>query len=59
MARECSVCGKKLGFFEGKITIADGVVCISCWGGAGFDLGLLSMCTASKKTVRQLKDMIK
>lgn len=58
MARECSVCGKKLGFFEGKITIADGVVCTSCWGGAGLDLGLLSICTASKKTVRQLKDMI-
>lgn len=58
MARECSVCGKKLVFFEGKITIADGVVCTSCWCGAGLDMGLLSMCTASKKTVRQLKDMI-
>lgn len=58
MAKKCAICGKKLSFFEGKITIADGVVCTSCWGSAGLDMGVLSMCTSMRKTTKQLKDMI-
>ena len=58
MAKYCSVCGKKLGLLDGKIAIADGIVCTSCWASAALDMGLQSMMTAMKRTASQLKDMI-
>lgn len=30
MAKECSICGKKLGFLSGKVAVSDGIVCDSC-----------------------------
>jgi len=58
MAKNCSICGKKLGLLEGKIAISDGMVCTSCWASAGLDMSMQSMYSAMKKTTRQLKDMI-
>lgn len=58
MAKYCSVCGKKLGLLDGKIAIADGIVCTSCWASAALDMGIQSMMTAMKRTASQLKDMI-
>ena len=58
MAKRCSVCGRKLGVFDGKVSIADGTVCLLCWAGAGYDMSFRSMCAASKKTTNQLRDLI-
>jgi len=58
MAKYCPICGKKLGFLDGKITISDGMVCTSCWASAGLDMGFQSMLSAMKRTTSQLRDMI-
>lgn len=58
MAKECSICGKKLGFLSGKVTVSDGIVCDSCWFAAGLDLSINSMMTSNTRTVTQLRDMI-
>ncbi|MDD7513007.1 MAG: DUF3320 domain-containing protein [Clostridiales bacterium] len=58
MAKNCSICGKKLGLLKGKIVISDGLVCTSCWIRAGLDMGLQSMYSAKNRTTKQLKDMI-
>ena len=58
MAKNCSICGKKLGLLKGKIVISDGLVCTSCWTRAGLDMGLQSMYSAKNRTTKQLKDMI-
>ena len=58
MAKNCSICGKKLGFLDGKIVISDGVVCTPCWSISGLDIGIQSMFSAKKRTTKQLKDMI-
>ena len=58
MAKECSICGKKLGFLSGKVAVSDGIVCDSCWFAAGLDLSINSMMTSNTRTVNQLRDMI-
>lgn len=58
MTRVCSICGKKLGFLSGKVTVSDGIVCDSCWFAAGLDLSINSMMTSNTRTVNQLRDMI-
>lgn len=58
MAKECSICGKKLGFLSGKVAVSDGIVCDSCWFTAGLDLSINSMMTSNTRTVNQLRDMI-
>ena len=58
MAKYCSVCGKKLGLLDGKIKIADGTVCTSCWASASLDMSFKTLLTAMNKKVKQLKDMI-
>lgn len=58
MAKKCSICGKKLGFKDGKISISDGIVCTSCWASAGLDMGEKAMSSAKKRTTEQLIDMI-
>ena len=58
MAKECSICGKKLGFLSGKVAVSDGIVCDSCWFAAGLDLNINSMMTSNTRTVNQLRDMI-
>lgn len=58
MAKECSICGKKLGFLSGKVTVSDGIVCDSCWFAAGLDLSINCMMTVTNRTVNQLRDMI-
>ena len=58
MAKVCSICGKKLGFLSGKVTVSDGIVCDSCWFAAGLDLSINSMMTSNTRTVNQLRDMI-
>lgn len=58
MAKECSICGKKLGFFEGKIYVSDGVVCDPCWIAAGLTLNWKDMSSCGNRTVSQLQDMI-
>lgn len=58
MAKVCSICGKKLGFLSGKVTVSDGIVCDSCWFAAGLDLSINCMMTVANRTVNQLRDMI-
>lgn len=58
MAKECSICGKKLGFLSGKVAVSDGIVCDSCWFAAGLDLSINYMMTSNTRTVNQLWDMI-
>ena len=58
MSKECSICGKKLGFLSGKVAVSDGIVCDSCWFAAGLDLSINSMMTSNTRTVNQLRDMI-
>lgn len=58
MAKECSICGKKLGFLAGKVAVSDGIVCDSCWFATGLDLSINSMMTSNTRTVNQLRDMI-
>lgn len=58
MAKHCSICGKKLGFLDGKIAISDGMVCASCWASAGLDMSMQSIYSAMNKTTRQLQDLI-
>ncbi len=58
MAKNCSICGKKLGLLKGKVAISDGLVCTSCWASAGLDMGIKSIYSAMKRTTKQLQDMI-
>lgn len=58
MAKYCSICGKKLGFMNGKIDISDGSVCTDCWSSAGLDLGFKAMLKAGFKTTSQIRDLI-
>ncbi len=58
MAKKCSICGKKLGFKDGKISISDGIACTSCWTSAGLDMGEKAMSSARNRTSSQLMDMI-
>jgi len=58
MAKYCAVCGKKIGFLEGKVAVSDGIVCSSCWASAGMDMGFKCMLTAAKRTVPELKSLI-
>ncbi len=58
MAKYCAICGKKLGFRDGKIDISDGTVCVSCWSSAGFDMGIKSLMKANQRTTKQLQSLI-
>ena len=58
MAKECSICGKKLGFLSGKVAVSDGIVCDSCWLAAVLELSFNSLMTSITRTVNLLLDMI-
>ena len=50
MAKNCSICGKKLKLLDGKVAISDGLVCASCWASAGLDMSFQTMLSAGNKT---------
>lgn len=58
MAKSCGICGKRLGFLEGKIYVADGTICNACWTAAGQDLSWKSLYAGAQRTVNQVRDMI-
>jgi len=37
MAKECAVCGKKIGFLTGHLDFLDGSVCTKCYEAAGYN----------------------
>ena len=55
MANKCAICGKKFGFFEGKISLADGMMCTDCWQIGGLGQGAQAMVMAMHKTVAEMK----
>ena len=58
MAKECLVCGKPLGVFSGKLTIADGPICTECWNKAGFDNSMSSFMSSNQYSSTVIKNMI-
>lgn len=58
MAKSCGICGKRLGFLDGKIYVADGTICNACWTAAGQDLSWKSLYAGAQRTVNQVRDMI-
>jgi len=58
VAKYCALCGKRLGFLDGRIVVSDGLVCASCWSNAGFDMSMRTMSAAINKTIKQLRDLI-
>ena len=57
MAKKCSICGKKFGFFDSKISLADGLMCTQCWQYGGLGHGSQAMFAAMDKTVAEMKSI--
>ena len=58
MAKECLVCGKKLGVLTAKIAVSDGSVCTECWNKAGFDNTLSTIAAANQYNGSAVKELI-
>lgn len=55
MSMKCSICGKKFGFLEGKIALADGMMCSSCWEIAGLGNSSQATYEAMHRTVHEMR----
>lgn len=58
MAKECLACGKSMGAFTGKVAIADGHVCVDCWGKAGMENTVNAMMSGNLYNSATIKEMI-
>lgn len=54
----CAVCGKKMGFFNGKMILKNGYVCNHCWDTNGLGKRIDYMTGSRNYTVQQIKDMV-
>lgn len=58
MAKQvCLSCGKEMGFFNSKVPVSDGFVCMECWMLAGFKSDMKSLMDAQQYTGNQIKSM--
>lgn len=54
----CAVCGKKMGFFNGKVILKDGYVCNHCWDTKGLGKRIDYMTESRNYTAQQIRDMV-
>lgn len=54
----CVVCGKKMGFFNGKIILKDGYVCNHCWDSKGLSKRIDYMTESRNYSAQQIRDMV-
>lgn len=58
MAKECSVCGKSINPFAGRVSLSDGYACYKCWKAAGHGTDMNSLNNAPLHTCAELKATI-
>lgn len=58
MAKEWLVCGKSMGAFTGKVSIADGHVCTDCWIKAGMENTIKAMTSGEVYNGATIREMI-
>ncbi len=58
MAKECLVCGKIMGAFAGKVQIADGYTCTSCWNKAGLETSMEAVMSGKQYSSEIINEMI-
>ncbi len=51
---ECVVCGKQMGFFNGKVKIADGAVCNDCWNKTGIGTDMDALLSARQYSAKEI-----
>lgn len=54
----CAVCGKKMGFFNGKVILKNGYVCNRCWDTEGLGKRIDYMTESRNYTAQQIRDMV-
>lgn len=54
----CAVCGKKLGFFNGKVILKNGYVCNHCWDTKGLGERIDYMTESRNYTAQQIRDVV-
>ena len=54
----CAICGKKMGFFNGKVILKDGYVCNNCWNTKGLGKRIDYLTESRNYTGRQIREMI-
>lgn len=50
----CVVCGKSMGFFNGKVMIADGAVCNDCWNKTGIGSDMDALLSAKQYSAKEI-----
>lgn len=58
MAKDCLVCGKKLGALSQKLMIADGLICMDCYNKTGFGFSMSDYERLSSYTGKYISDVI-
>lgn len=54
----CAVCGKKMGFFNGKVILKNGYVCNRCWDTKGLGKRIDYMTESRNYTAQQIRDIV-
>ncbi len=54
----CVLCGKKMGFFNGKIILKDGYVCNDCWDKKGLKKRIDYMTESRNYSASQIRDIV-
>ncbi len=54
----CAVCGKKMGFFNGKVILKNGYVCNHCWDTKGLGKRIDYMTESRNYTAQQIREMV-
>lgn len=54
----CAICGKKMGFFNGKVILKNGYVCNHCWDTKGLGKRIDYMTESRNYTAQQIRDMV-
>lgn len=58
MAKDCLVCGKRLGALSQKLMIADGLICTDCYNKTGFGFSMSDFEKLSSYTGKYISDII-
>lgn len=53
----CLSCGAEMGFFNSKVQVSDGFICMECWMLAGYKNDMKSLMEARNYTASQVKSM--
>ena len=51
--KECSCCGKKLGFLAAEVSLKNGELCRDCWDFTGYGIGYADLLKAQEMNVQE------